>query len=102
MKGYVLISTDVGEELNVVTTLRNFRSRSGTGYISGADLTFGPYDIVATIEGSDLGELGRIVSSFIRSAPGVRETVTCVAIEVAGPAVPVPGLGTETPSIPVG
>ena len=80
MKGYVLISTDVGEEVNVVKMLRNVKSQ-GTAYISGADLTFGPYDVVATIEGSDLGELGRIVSSFIRSAPGVRETVTCVAVE---------------------
>jgi len=102
MKGYVLINTDIGEELNVVKMLRNVRTRSSTGYICGADFTFGPYDIVATIEGADLGELGRIVSSVIRGTPGVRETVTCVAIEVAGPAVPVSGLGTETPSIPVG
>ena len=102
MKGYVLINTDIGEELNVVRTLRNLKIQSGTGYISGADLTFGPYDIVATIEAADLGELGRIVSSLIRSAPGVVETVTCVAIEVAGQAVPVSGLGPETESIPVG
>ena len=102
MKGYVLINTDIGEELDVVRTLRSVKSQSGAGYISGADLTFGPYDIVATIEASDLGELGRIVSSLIRGAPGVCETVTCVAIEVTGPAVPVSGPGTETPSIPVG
>ena len=102
MKGYVLINTDIGEELDVVRTLRNLKIQSGTGYISGADLTFGPYDIVATIEAADLGELGRIVSQFIRGAPGVCETVTCVAIEVAGPAVPASGLGAETPSIPVG
>ena len=101
MKGYVLISTDVGQELNVVKALRNIKIQSGTGYISGADLTFGPYDIVATIEAADLGELGRIVT-FIRGAAGVCETVTCVAIEVAGPAVPVSSLGAETPSIPVG
>jgi uncharacterized protein with GYD domain len=101
MKGYVLINTDIGEELNVVKTLRSVKSQSGTGYISGVDLTFGPYDIVATIEAADLGELGRIVT-LIRSAAGVCETVTCVAIEVTGPAVPVSGLGAETPSIPVG
>ncbi len=102
MKGYVLINTDIGAELNVIKTLRSVKSQPGAGYISGADLTFGPYDIVATIEASDLGELGRIVSTSIRGAPGVSQTVTCVAIEVTGPALPVSGLGTVTPSIPVG
>jgi len=100
MKGYVLINTDIGEELNVVKTLRSVKSQIGAGYISSAELTFGPYDIVATIEASDLGELGRIVSTLIRGAPGVCETVTCVAIEVAGPAVS--SLGPVTESIPVG
>lgn len=102
MKGYVLINTDIGEELNVVKTLRSVKSQSGAGYISSAELTFGPYDIVATIEAADLGELGRLVSTSIRSVPGVSETVTCVAIEVAGPAVPASGLGPAAENIPVG
>ncbi len=87
MKAYVMINTDIGQELNVVKALRNARPQSSTEYIRSADFTFGPYDVVATIEGADLAQLGGTVSRVIRTTPGVRETVTCVAIEVAPPAV---------------
>jgi len=81
MKAYVMINTNIGEELNVVKALRNTKCQSSTEYICGADFTFGPYDVVATIEGTDLAQLGKIVALIIRATPGVRETVTCVAIE---------------------
>ena len=81
MKAYVLINTDIGEELNVVKALRNAKCQSNNDCIRGADFTFGPYDVVATIEGADLAQLGKIVALVIRGVPSVRETVTCVAVE---------------------
>ena len=81
MKAYVMINTNVGEELSVVKALRNAKCQSNNDCIRGADFTFGPYDVVATIEGADLAQLGKIVALIIRGTPGVRETVTCVAIE---------------------
>lgn len=102
MKAYVLINTDIGEELDVVKALRNAKPQSSTEYICGADFTFGPYDVVATIEGANLAQLGEIVSRVVRGTPGVRETVTCVAIEVTVPAVAFSDQDTKTPSISVG
>ncbi len=81
MKAYVLVKTDIGEELNVVKALRNAKCQNNHDCIRGADFTFGLYDVVATIEGTDLAQLGKIVAGIIRGTPGVRDTVTCVAVE---------------------
>ena len=81
MKGYVLINTDIGVELEVVKALRNAKCSNGNDCIRSVDFTFGPFDVVATIEGADLAQLGKIVAHTIRGVPGVRETVTCVAVE---------------------
>ena len=81
MKAYVLVNTDIGEELNVVKALRNAKCQNNNECIRSVDFTFGPYDVVATIEGTDLAQLGKIVALTIRGIPGVRETVTCVAVE---------------------
>ncbi len=81
MKAYVLVNTDIGEELNVVKALRNAKCPSNNECIRSVDFTFGPNDVVATIEGTDLAQLGKFVALIIRGTPGVRETVTCVAIE---------------------
>ena len=81
MKAYVLINTNIGEELDVVKALRNAKCQNNNDCIRGVDFTFGPYDVVTTIEGADLAQLGKIVALVIRGVPGVRETVTCVAVE---------------------
>jgi uncharacterized protein with GYD domain len=81
VKAYVLINTDIGQELDVVKALRNARCQNNNDCIKGVDFTFGPYDVVATIEGADLAQLGKIVALVIRGVPGVHETVTCVAVE---------------------
>jgi len=81
MKAYVLVNTDIGEELNVVKALRNAKCQNNNECIRSVDFTFGPYDVVATIEGTDLAQLGKIVALIIRGTPGVRETVTCVTVE---------------------
>ena len=81
MKAYVLVNTDIGEELEVVKALRNAKCPNNHDCIRSVDFTFGPYDVVATIEGADLAQLGKFVALVIRGIPGVRETVTCVAVE---------------------
>ena len=81
MKAYVLVNTAIGEELNVVKALRNAKCQNNNECIRSVDFTFGPYDVVATIEGTDLAQLGKIVALIIRGTPGVHDTVTCVAVE---------------------
>jgi len=74
MRAYVLTRVRSGEEWELLSTLR-----STTGVLK-ADFTFGPYDVIAEIEAPDLAGIGRFVSETIRCAPGVIETVTCLAV----------------------
>jgi DNA-binding Lrp family transcriptional regulator len=47
-------------------------------------MTFGPYDVVAVLNTSDLNQLGKILTADIHSIPGVLETLTCLAVEEPG------------------
>jgi hypothetical protein len=75
MRAYVLTRVRTGEEWELLKTLRT------TPGILNADVTFGPFDVIAEIEAPDLVAIGRFVSETIRCAPGVVETVTCLAME---------------------
>ncbi len=75
MRAYVLIRVRSGEEWELIHTLRNLPP------VLRADFTFGPYDVISEIEAPDLSSIGQFVSSTIRCAPGVIETVTCLTVE---------------------
>jgi len=75
MKGYVLMRVRTGEIGEVV---RQMRAVAG---VTQADMTFGPFDLVATVEAADLDGLGHTVAWDIQCIPGVIETVTCLAVE---------------------
>ncbi len=75
MRAYVLIRVHSGEEQSLLRVLQH------TPGIVRTDVTFGPYDVIAEIKASDLGEIGRLVTDTVRSAPGVLETVTCLVME---------------------
>jgi DNA-binding Lrp family transcriptional regulator len=74
MRAFVLIHVRTGEEREVV------RSLEGVPGITKADFTFGPYDVIAEIQAPDLAAIGKLVSGTIRVAPGVIDTVTCLAV----------------------
>ncbi len=75
MRAYVLVHVRSGEEREVVTLLK------GVPGILRADFTFGPYDVISEIEVADLKSVGNLVSGTIRAAPGVVDTLTCLAVE---------------------
>lgn len=75
MKAYVLVKIRVGEVKEVVRQLRTV-----TG-VSEANMTFGPFDAVAVLEGKDINQVGRLIASEIQPIPGVLETITCLAAE---------------------
>jgi DNA-binding Lrp family transcriptional regulator len=52
--------------------------------VAQADMTFGPYDIVATVEAHDLASLGNVVAWQLQTIPGVAQTLTCLAVELDG------------------
>jgi hypothetical protein len=44
-------------------------------------MTFGPYDVVAVINGTDIKNLGKVISQGIQPIPGVVNTLTCLAVD---------------------
>jgi DNA-binding Lrp family transcriptional regulator len=78
MKAYVLAKIQTG---NVGEALAQFRAIRG---VVTADMTFGPYDVIATLEAENLNALGQTIAWQIQCVPGVIETVTCLAVEPGG------------------
>jgi DNA-binding Lrp family transcriptional regulator len=76
MKAYVLIKIRSGDIGEAVQQMRKVKA------VQEANMTFGPYDAVAILQGSDLRELGRVIADAIQPIPGVTETLTCLAVEM--------------------
>jgi uncharacterized protein with GYD domain len=77
-RAYILIKTRIGEIPEVVRFLRK-----SEGVIS-ADMTFGPYDVVAVVEAEDICEIAELVATTIQCTPGVVDTLTCPACTRVG------------------
>jgi len=75
MKAYVLIKIRPGDIKEVVRRLREI------SHVLEANMTFGPYDVVAVVESEDLAGLGTLIASSIQPMPGVEQTLTCLAVE---------------------
>lgn len=75
MKAYVLMRTRTGEIRDVVRTVRRVAG------VKEANMTFGPYDVVAVIEADDVRHLGNILAMGIQPIPGMLETLTCLAVD---------------------
>jgi DNA-binding Lrp family transcriptional regulator len=75
MKAYILIKVRVGEIREVVKSLRRIDS------VIEANMTFGPYDIVAILNADNVNDIGHLIASNIQPIPGVLETLTCLAVE---------------------
>ena len=73
-KAYVLIETAVGKSREIQQIIADV-----TG-VTTADHVTGPYDIIATVEGADLKEIGDAVTGRIHPIKGITRTVTCLAI----------------------
>jgi DNA-binding Lrp family transcriptional regulator len=75
MKAFVLINVRPGGVRELVRDLHRVEG------VVEANMTFGPYDVVAVLEATDINQLGKIIASDIQSIPGVLETLTCLAVE---------------------
>lgn len=71
---YVLVETHVGRVQDVA---RELRVLSG---VRKADPVTGPYDIIATVNASDLNAVGELISNRIHAIRGVSRTVTCLSV----------------------
>jgi DNA-binding Lrp family transcriptional regulator len=73
-RAYVLIEAEAGQVAAVIATLRALPG------VSVADPVTGPYDIIVTIETPDQRDIGRLVMNDLHGIPGIKRTVTCLAI----------------------
>ena len=76
MKAYVLIKVRAGDVKEVVRQLRK------TNQVLEANMTFGPYDVVAVLDADDLSKMGNLIASSVQPIPGVEKTMTCLAVEI--------------------
>lgn len=73
-KAYVLIETAVGRTREVTSAIELLEG------VKSVDPVTGPYDIIATVEGKSLNDIGDLVTLKIHPIAGISRTVTCLAI----------------------
>ncbi len=73
-KAFVLLTLDVGKAEEVAETLRHVPG------ITAVSLVTGPYDAVATVEGSDPNAVGKVILNHLHGTPGVRGTLTMMVV----------------------
>jgi DNA-binding Lrp family transcriptional regulator len=73
-RAHVLITTEVGQAAQVVEGVRNLPG------VCMADIVSGPYDIIITIEGSTLNDIGKVVLNKIHGMTGLKATTTLIAL----------------------
>jgi DNA-binding Lrp family transcriptional regulator len=76
MKAYILIKTHTGEVQAVVRQLRKLE------WVTSAEMTFGPYDAIAVVEGDSVSQLGALLATRIQPIPGIEQTLTCLAVDI--------------------
>ncbi len=70
---FVLISTEIGKESQVMKALINIEN------VTEVNAVYGAYDIVLKLEVDDLDGLKTIVSDKIRRIEGIRSSITLIA-----------------------
>ena len=76
-KAFILIETAVGKTKEVTASLEQLAG------VKTVDTVTGPYDIIAIIEGSNLNDIGDLVTSKIHPITGISRTVTCLALSAS-------------------
>ncbi len=71
---YVMISTELGSEYQVVKALEPLPQ------IKETYIVYGIYDLITRVEFADKQELNEIIIRKIRGTPGIRNTITLMVI----------------------
>ena len=71
-KAFILIEVQVGRANTVAHSLRSLPE------VASADVVTGDFDIIASIEVSDMAAMADLVTSQMQSIRGVIKTITCV------------------------
>lgn len=81
MRAYVLVRVKTGMERETLDALQEIAS------LEEVDFLFGEYDYILTLQATDTATLARLITTRIRKAPGVLQTVTLLEAPLpqAGP-----------------
>ena len=71
LTAWVLIQTEVGRAGEVAAAV------AAIDGVELAEVTAGPFDIVAKVRARSLDELGRLIVSRVQGVPGTMRTLTC-------------------------
>ena len=74
-KAFILIETVVGRKKEVVAALKQLEG------VKSVDTVTGPYDVIATMEGETLNDVGHLVTAKIHPIAGISRTVSCLVME---------------------
>ena len=75
-KAYVLIN--VRSQSRIKETVNHLCKKKG---VKSAEAIFGPYDIIAVIEGQDLKHLSNTVNNDLYDLGHIQSSITCIVIE---------------------
>ncbi len=75
---YVLITSDLGSEENIIKEIR------GLDNVKEVEGTYGVYDIIVKVESNSMETLKETIKWKIRKIPRVRSTITLMVIEGQG------------------
>ena len=73
-RAYVLVETAVGKTRDVLQAVKKIQG------IETVDAVTGPFDLIITVQASDLNAVGNLVTSKIHTIGGIVRTTTCLAV----------------------
>ncbi|MEI6633270.1 MAG: Lrp/AsnC ligand binding domain-containing protein [Chlamydiota bacterium] len=75
VSAYIFVEVTQGKALEIRDQI------SAINGVMEAHSVTGPYDIIARVEGDDVGVLGEFIVSRIQNVPGVQRTLTNIIVE---------------------
>jgi len=72
MRVFLLIETAAGKSKEVTTALKQLAEVESTNMVTG------PYDVIAIVEGTNLNDIGDLVTAKIHPITGINRTVMCI------------------------
>ncbi len=70
MRAYVLVKVTTGKEREALDSLKGIASLEEINFL------FGEYDYILTLQATDTVTLSRLITTRVRRAPGVVQTMT--------------------------
>jgi DNA-binding Lrp family transcriptional regulator len=76
VEAYILVQTEVGKAADVARQIAKI-----SGVTQAEDVT-GPYDVIVRAQADNVDELGRLVTAYVQSVPGITRTLTCPVVHI--------------------